>query len=122
MLTIGLEEMQFVGTHGVFQEEGVVSNEFLISVYVSIQEPSVPAHLDDTIDYGRIYALISEVLQTPQALMEQLAIRCVDCLLEAFPSIAAVDFKIAKKQPPIIGLTGNATVRITRTLHDSDEK
>lgn len=122
MLTIGLEEVQFVGPHGVFHAEGLVSNEFLITVFLSIKEPSVPVHLDDTIDYGGIYTLISKVLQTPHALLEQLAIRCVESLLEAFPSIAAVDFKITKKQPPIVGMTGNATVRITRTRHDADEK
>ena len=122
MLTIGLEDVQFVGPHGVFDEEGVVSNEFLITVFVQIREPSLPVLLGDSVDYGRIYALISEVLLTPQALLEQLAIKCVDRLLEAFPSIASVDIKIAKKQPPIIGMTGNASVRLTRNRHEADEK
>lgn len=119
MLTIGLEDVMFIGRHGFFAEEMEVPHEFMVTVYVTIKDPSVPISLDDTIDYADIYAEIAGVLETPQALLEQMAEGCVAHLLKEFEKIESVDFKITKIRPPVISMTGHTSVRLIRSRNAS---
>jgi dihydroneopterin aldolase len=116
MLTISLEEMRFHASHGVYPEESVVGNIFLVTVRVEIGEEPPPADLSDTIDYERLYAVVREQMEAPASLLETIAYRCVYHIRQAFPHALAVEISIGKLHPPMGGETARSVVTLRKTF------
>ena len=62
-LSISVENAHFYAYHGVFEQEQVVGNEFVVSVTVSLpaSDELINDELSDTISYVDIYDIISDL-------------------------------------------------------------
>lgn len=111
MLTISLNDLHLQGYHGIYEEERIVGNSFVVNCTVKIKEPSeLPAKLDETINYQSLFELIKENMFIPESLLETVCIRTGKLIFERFPKVSFVSISIKKMNPPINGFAGSAEV------------
>jgi dihydroneopterin aldolase len=111
MISIHLENIHFFAHHGLYEEERVLGNEFLVDLIVHYQPNQKIIHsITETIDYTAIYELLAERMKHPSDLLETVATGFSYQLMEKFPSILVIDFHIKKLSPPISKFTGTVGV------------
>ena len=89
--------------HGVSPQEQLVGAYFTIDLRIGV-DFSQAAHTDQlqhTIDYGAVYAMLEEVMQTPSKLLEHVAWRIASHLFANFTAIAEVEVGVSKENPPM---------------------
>lgn len=103
---VGLEDVRFYAYHGLFSEERVLGNWFVISVQVSKNLDSISFEdIDQTFDYGLIYSICKEVMTEPVDLLETVAASIANRLKQTFDDLSSYEVHICKEQPPL-GMTG----------------
>lgn len=111
---IGLEDVRIHAPHGFFDEEHLMGNEFSIDVEVEANITSA-AHDDDlggTVNYATIYYLIQAEMKKPTQLLEALAYRMGNRIMNQFDSVTAVKLRLRKLNPPLGGKVGAAVVEV----------
>lgn len=100
---IYLENIVIYAYHGVNPQETKVGNSFRIDlrVNVDISRSMETDRVDDTVSYADLYQSIVKEMNTPSKLLEHVAGRIVKRLFDEYPSIASIDLKLAKQNPPI---------------------
>mgnify|MGYP003689925725 FL=1 len=68
--------------------------------------------LEGTVDYEKVYQLISKVMSKEAALLEYLANQIIELLISKFPQVKKVWVKVSKYNPPIQGLCHRAVVEL----------
>ena len=85
---IKLENVKFFSFHGLFPEERVLGNEFSLSVSVDrISNESFSENLEQSIDYGVLYSICSEVMRKPVDLLETIKLQKFVLLLISVENI-----------------------------------
>jgi 7,8-dihydroneopterin aldolase/epimerase/oxygenase len=110
MLTIHLRNLKFFAYHGYHEEEGIVGNEYEVDAMVQFHEPQVINHLDETINYTRLYSIIENRMQIPSKLLESLAMDIGATMKKEFLQIQSISITITKMHPPITGIRGSVAV------------
>lgn len=118
MLTISLEEMKFYSGHGIYPEEKIIGNDFMVNVSVSIEDKEPVKHLSQTIDYVKIYDIISQEMNKATPMLEILAYSCISLIKEAFPQSKTIKIKISKLHPPMKGEIGKSTISLDKTFEN----
>ncbi len=113
-----LRGLVFFGTHGVNPEETELGQRFGVdlTVRLDLSKPARTDHLDDTVSYSALYKLVrAEVEGKPSKLIEHLAGRLLDKILDYNKRIIEVEVTISKLSPPLKGITsGEVAVRLKR--------
>ncbi len=111
---IRLEAMEFYSYHGYFDEEQKIGNRFTIDIalHADIVSAGKSDELSETIDYGQVYEVVSAVMKSPSKLLETITTDINADILKAFPTVAQVSTKVAKHNPPIGGICGQASVEL----------
>lgn len=112
---IELEQMEFYAYHGCFKEEQVVGNKFVVDVSFST-DCSVPAQTDDikdAINYVEIYRIVKKQMAVKSHLLEHVADRILNDIIETFPDISDLKVKVAKVNPPVGGQIKDIAVTLT---------
>ncbi|MCE1155288.1 MAG: dihydroneopterin aldolase [Bacteroidales bacterium] len=114
---IVLENMEFFGFHGVMSHEKELGNTFVVTLEIEVdtQKAGLTDHLDDTVNYQLIYNTIRKQMEIPSKLLEHLAHRISDKLLNKFPRIQELTLCLSKLNPPLGGKVEKATLIITET-------
>ncbi len=105
-MKIKLNEMVFYGYHGVHAEERKLGQRFVVSLSLFTDDAldSSIRHLDDTVDYTKVYDAVKEIMETNQfQLLENCANTIADKLLQDFPLIERLKICIQKPSVPIQG-------------------
>jgi len=117
MDAIYINNMEFYAYHGVFEEENRLGQRYACDavLYTSLREAGETDELDKTVNYALAYQVIKEIMDgEPVQLIETLAERIADKLLQEFPSLKLVRIKVSKPNPPIPGILGGVAVEIHR--------
>jgi len=114
MLTISLEAVKFQAAHGVYPEERVLGNAFLVDASVRVADPGEITDLSQTVDYEKIYEILRDVMSTPQAMLETLADQAIQHIRKAFPRAVRIGIRIAKLNPPLPGEVGRSVIELSR--------
>jgi dihydroneopterin aldolase len=102
MLKIELSKLQFHGYHGVHEEESKAGGDFEVNLVVYFQPVSLPVrHLNETIDYTQLYALVKLRMERPTRLLETLATEIADEIFKSFQAVEELEVSIKKLNPPI---------------------
>lgn len=99
-----IENLQVHANHGVFPEENVLGQRFIISavLHADLRDAGKSDALEDSIDYGAACRLIDVYTRsTTHKLLERLAQGIVDELFAAFPTLERVELTIKKPWAPI---------------------
>jgi 7,8-dihydroneopterin aldolase/epimerase/oxygenase len=114
---IFLRNMEFMGRHGVSEEER--SEEQLIEVdvemSVDLRAAGTADDLDQTVDYGDGFKSCRAIVeQRSFKLLEAIAEAAATELLATYPRIEEVTVRVSKPGVPIDGVLESAGVEVTR--------
>jgi dihydroneopterin aldolase len=108
MLKIELSKLQFHSYHGVHEEERKTGGDFEVNLVVHFNPVALPVrHLNETIDYTKLYAVIKQRMERRTLLLETIATEIADEILNNFTSILDVEVSIKKLNPPIPFFNGS---------------
>jgi dihydroneopterin aldolase len=114
MMTLALEGMQFHAFHGYYEEEGILGGDYELDVYV--YSPALPETDDDlnrNINYETVYLISKSEMKKPSKLIETVARRIMDRILDYFPEIFGLKIRLRKMHPPLGGPVHSAVVELT---------
>ena len=115
-MRISLDKLVFFGYHGLYAEEKKLGNTYIVDVIIdSTAKQSSINHLEQTIDYVHVYALIKKWMAIPTPLLETLAGNMVDDILNTEVLAEKVMVKITKQHLPIAEFEGTASVTIEKS-------
>jgi dihydroneopterin aldolase len=114
---ITLVGMQFLGRHGISDEERSESQAFEVdlALRLDLSRPAATDQLADTINYSTLFDLAREVVEKRSFhLLEALAGAIADAVLAAHP-VDDVEVRVRKPKAPLPGAFETVEVRIRRT-------
>lgn len=105
MSTICLNNMEVYAYHGVFEVEQKVGQWYTVNLEIDVDfsEAAINDDLKGTIDYSKLNEIIRKEMTVKSRLIEHVAHRIANCVLETFPNIEGGTLSIAKKNPPVQG-------------------
>jgi dihydroneopterin aldolase len=112
---IVLDNMLFHANHGVFPQETLVGNTFIVHLKIKadLSEAIANDRLEDTINYAAMFDVVKKEMSQPSKLLEHVAGRIIAGLKQHFPQIEEVELKLSKQHPPVNGQMESAGVIIT---------
>lgn len=115
--TIHLDKLVLWGHHGLYAEEIKTGQWFEIDLVFSFSSEVPITSIDQTIDYSKVYAWISERMLIPTPLLETLTDDIIEGVIGICPSIERIKISIFKQQPPVtffqgrVGVTNEKKIR-----------
>ncbi|MBC8384024.1 MAG: dihydroneopterin aldolase [Candidatus Cloacimonetes bacterium] len=116
-MKIHLNEMVFYGHHGVHPEERKLGQRFIVnfSYETDHKHDQKLEHIDDTIDYTKVFQIIKNILENKEfLLLENCANTILDSILSSFSKIIHAKVRIRKPSVPIKGSLGSVEVEMDR--------
>lgn len=113
---VALEGLEFHAFHGVYPHERESGNWFEIDIAVDT-DFSVAAGQDEltgTVNYEALFRIVKQEMEIPSKLLETVAGKIADNVLNSFPQVESVELKISKINPPIGGKCRKASVSLVR--------
>ena len=107
MLTVSLSGLRFFAPIGLFPQEKALKNEIEVQLSVS---KSMAAPDSELLDYGVLYAIVSEEMQQEEDLLESVIKRIVTRLEVQFPG-CHICLALRKLHPPFGGRLDYAEVK-----------
>lgn len=114
MDTVFVENLEIIGTHGVYEHERKFEQKFLVDIHATFDASAagMSDKLADTLDYGSFCRIARETIQSkPVYLIEKLVLTIVNRILEDV-RINSVSVTIRK---PSVLASGVPGVTIMRT-------
>lgn len=112
LAVISLEEMEFFAYHGFYEEEQKIGNKYSVDVHIeaNVSRAVYSDRLADTLNYEAVYQIVAEEMQKPTHLLEHLAQRIIDSILQKFSMAEKVGVSVSKFNPPVGGVCRKAKV------------
>ena len=115
-MRISLDNLVFFGYHGLYAEEKKLGNTYIVDVIIDFTpKQSSIHHLEQTIDYVQVYALIKKWMAIPTPLLDTLVGNMADDILKEQLLAEKVMVKIIKQHLPIAEFEGTASVSIEKS-------
>lgn len=115
-----IKELEIFANHGVFPEENVLGQKFVISatLYTSTRAAGLTDDLTASIHYGEVSQMITRFVQEhTYKLLETVVENLARMLLLTLPSLQKVTLKIEKPWAPVGLPLKTVSVEITREWH-----
>ena len=122
---IELRGLKVRGHHGVFDHEKRDGQDFLVDgvLWTDFTTAAASDDLADTVDYGALALFARDVVAGPACdLVETVASRIADGIMEMAPSAHAVEVTLHKPQAPIPAEFADVAVVATRSRRDVPER
>ncbi len=111
MLSIHLHQVHFHSYHGLYDEEKILGNDFIIDLIVKYHPSSIPIQsIHQTINYVALYELVNKRMNQPTDLLETVATKIAEQILNEFSLADEVNISIKKINPPITSFKGSVGV------------
>jgi dihydroneopterin aldolase len=108
---VRLEDVRFFGYHGLFPEERILGNWFLLTISITKYiTQDFQEDIDRSMDYGQLYQISADIMEKPVDLLETLCETMASKFKEIHPDFVELEIKICKEQPPMGMLGGRACV------------
>jgi dihydroneopterin aldolase len=100
--------------HGCLAEEGRIGGNFRVDVTVEgdFGLAETGDHLADTVDYGRVTAIVKEQMAVRANLIEHVARRILDALKAEWDPALHWHVRLVKERPPINGDVAEAVYSV----------
>ena len=115
MSTIAIEGMEFYSYHGHFEEESVIGTKFNLDLYIETdtQKAEKSDNLNETVNYLAVYQVVKKEMEKPSYLIEHVARRILDSVIESFPTIESAEIKFRKMNPPLGGQMESVSITLS---------
>ena len=117
---IEIKNLEIFANHGVFPEENVLGQKFIVSakLYTSTRKAGLTDDLTASIHYGEVSQMIAKFAKEhTYKLLETLAESLCQMLLHEFPLMNAITLRIEKPWAPVGLPLDTVAVEITRGWH-----
>ncbi len=115
-MRISLNEVHFFGFHGMYAEEKILGNTFIVDLYVDfIPAKEIVKSINDTIDYVTLFELVKARMALPTPLLETIVTELADQIITDFKMVTQVFVKITKQKVAIKTLEGNMSVSVLKS-------
>jgi len=101
--TITLDNLRFYAYHGAEPQEAIVGAWYTVNITLKA-DVTAAIHNDDlnsTINYAKVTEIIKAQMQIRSALLEHVAGRIANALLDDFAELTEVSVKVCKENPPV---------------------
>ena len=117
MSVIEIENMEFYAFHGCFAEEAAIGTHFSVDLCAELDTSKAQQtdSIDDTVSYLDIYQSVKRQMEVPSHLLEHVAERIVNAVLEEFSPITHVRVKVKKLNPPLGGKMKSVSLTIEKS-------
>lgn len=108
--------MRFYAYHGCFDEEQRIGAHFIVDVAfeTDTQVAQKTDNIADTVSYLDVYQSVRRQMGIPSHLLEHVADRIGEALLQEYPGIMNVRVRVSKMNPPLGGQLDAVSVEITK--------
>lgn len=117
MAHISLENMRFHAYHGLYEEEQLIGNNFMLNITIDADTYAasvVKEHNTDkvvnTVNYELVYDICRLEMKNPQLLLETVIQKIISRLKRHIPNLNSVEIKISKLNPPLGGIIEAASI------------
>jgi 7,8-dihydroneopterin aldolase/epimerase/oxygenase len=111
MVRVQLQNLLFNAFHGIYEEEKIIGNEYVVNACVEFDErDEVIEHISDTVNYAAIYNIIKKRMSISTPLLETIVMQSGNDIQKMFPHLKSISLSIKKMHPPIEGMQGTAEV------------
>ena len=102
-MNIFLKGLRIYARHGVIPQEQIVGAYFTIdlSIRTDFSEACEHDNLEGTINYADIQKCVKTEMNIPSQLLENVANRICQRLMNEFEAIEEIDIRISKENPPM---------------------
>ena len=114
MLTIGLEQVHFNAFHGLYPEERIIGNSFIVDVYVTIPATTPIDTIAETVNYQGLYSIVEKIMAVPQPLLEQVVFNITDAIKLKYPEVQKSTISLRKMNPPMGASVRNSVVTLEK--------
>ena len=101
--TITLDSLRFYAYHGAEPQEAIVGAWYTVSI--SMKADATAAILNDdlngTVNYAKVTDVVKLQMQIRSALLEHVAGRIANSILDSFPAVQSVTVTVSKVNPPV---------------------
>lgn len=114
MATIAINQMRFYAHHGCFEQERAIGTHFAVDLTfdTDTRRAECSDNIDDTVSYLDVYQVVKKEMETPSNLLEHVARRICDAVLQHFPEVECVTAKVYKLNPPLGGQMDSVSVEV----------
>jgi 7,8-dihydroneopterin aldolase/epimerase/oxygenase len=111
---VALEGIRFYAYHGFYPEEQKIGNEFFIDLETEMTvEENLSDELSKTVNYERLFEIVSKEMQTPRKLLETVAHYILKEVIREFDFLDAATIRIKKQNLPVKGEVKNSLIELT---------
>jgi 7,8-dihydroneopterin aldolase/epimerase/oxygenase len=116
MAIISLEGLEFFAYHGVHEFEKEQGNSFIVDIEVDVDvtEAEKTDELEGTIDYEKLFNVVSDEMAVRSKLLEHVSSRICNAIFKNWDQIKHVKVRIGKLNPPIGAVCKMSGVTVCR--------
>ena len=106
--------MRFYAHHGCFTQERAIGTHFVVELVFNTDtsRAEVSDDIADTVSYLDVYQVVKREMQQPSNLLEHVARRVGEAVLQEFPDVSDVNVKVSKMNPPLGGQMHSVSVEL----------
>lgn len=115
-----IKDLETFGYHGVFEEESVLGQKFVVTavLHLNTRKAGKTDDLKSSLDYGVVCQLIKKIVKTERyQLIERLAEEIAEQLLLSFSLLNSVEITVKKPWAPVLMSMDTVAVQIQRGWH-----
>lgn len=116
MLIIQLQQLEFFAYHGLYEQEKLSGNTFMVDAEIETDIEEKVGAVEQTIDYTMLYEIISKRMAVATPLLETLAQEMIEELHSADTRILSITLSVKKLNPPIENFKGTVGVQIKKVF------
>lgn len=95
--TIELNHLKFYVKHGIYSFEKEVRQFFMVDLKLNVELPiDQKIELQNTVDYTEVYHLVKNIMETPEDLLENLALKILRAILSQYYIVSSCTCRIEK--------------------------
>jgi dihydroneopterin aldolase len=116
MVEIYLKNVRCYCFHGCLKEESIIGSEYLVNLWAkgALGQASLTDKIDDAIDYVFLNKVIVEEMSIPSKLLETVAERILNRVLNEDNRIQKITVSVSKICPPINGDVESVAVKLSK--------
>lgn len=114
---VELEGLEFHAYHGLYPHERESGNWFEVDIAVETDftQAAITDELAGTVNYEVLFRIVKDEMDKPSKLLETVAEKIVNDVLDQLPAALNVNLKISKLNPPIGGKVKKATISLFKS-------
>lgn len=114
---IRLRNIRIHSNHGCLKEEMLIGSDYRVDLEITadLVRPALSDKLDETVDYVHLNNIVKDEMMVRSNLLEHVAKRICDRVLEELYEVSEVEVEVAKINPPIGGDVESVSVKLRFT-------